>query len=92
MSIKLKIIKDQPKKLKFKDISDGYFLVGDDDMAWMVNYDSCTSRIFLVNLKDLNVKVFSNKEEFKFGLNWDSITILSPKQVNLNIGFQWKDK
>ncbi|MED2945431.1 hypothetical protein VSK91_19825 [Bacillus swezeyi] len=91
MTINLKVRQEKPKGLSVDDIQDGYFLVKDDNV-WAIHKDSSSSRIFLIELSNFHVTVASNESELKqvFG-DWECVKILSPKQVNLNIGFQWKE-
>ncbi|ARC58794.1 hypothetical protein CHCC14809_2274 [Bacillus licheniformis] len=91
MTINLKVNQDKPKGFTVNDIKGGFFLVKGDNV-WAVHEDSSSSKIFLIELSNFHVTVVSSKYELKhvFG-DWECVKILSPKQVNLNIGFQWKD-
>ncbi|MER1249792.1 hypothetical protein NQS42_18380 [Bacillus sp. C10(2022)] len=89
MTVNLKVIQEKPKGLSVDDIQDGYFLVK-GDKAWVIreNYYKFT----LIELGNFVMTTNMTKTDLEDFINsWIDIKILSPKQVNLNIGFQWRD-
>ncbi|MCW8785864.1 MULTISPECIES: hypothetical protein [Bacillus amyloliquefaciens group] len=92
MTINLKVKQEKRKGLSINDIQDGYFILKDDHV-WIVKMDVTNrNKIHLIELKTFDVKTVSTKSELKSSFaDWNRIKILSPKQVNLNIGFQWKE-
>ncbi|MEK4315772.1 MULTISPECIES: hypothetical protein [Bacillus] len=92
MTINLKVKQEKRKGASINDIQDGYFILKDDDV-WIVKIDVTNSdKIYLIELETFDVKTVSTKNELKSSFaDWNRIKILSPKQVNLNIGFQWRE-
>ncbi|MCP1460270.1 hypothetical protein [Bacillus amyloliquefaciens] len=92
MTINLKVKQEKRKGLSIKDIQDGFFILKNDDV-WIVKMDVTNeNKIHLIDLETFHVKTVSTKSELKSSFaDWNRIKILSPKQVNLNIGFQWKE-
>ncbi|MBU8716559.1 hypothetical protein [Bacillus subtilis] len=92
MTINLKVKQEKRKGLSINDIHDGYFILRNDDV-WIVKMDVTNrNKIHLIDLETFHVKTVSTKNELKNSFaDWSQIKILSPKQVNLNIGFQWRE-
>ncbi|KJD58287.1 hypothetical protein UZ38_08910 [Bacillus amyloliquefaciens] len=92
MTINLKVKQEKRKGLSINDIQDGYFILRNDDV-WIVKMDVTNrNKIHLIDLETFHVKTVSTKNELKsLFADWSQIKILSPKQVNLNIGFQWRE-
>lgn len=92
MAINLKVKQEKPKGFSINDIQDGFFIVKGDDV-WVVKKDfTLKSPIHLVELKTFHVNTLTTKTDLKnFFADWSRVKILSPKQVNLNIGFQWRE-
>ncbi|MEC1685996.1 hypothetical protein [Bacillus mojavensis] len=92
MTINLKVKQEKRKGLSINDIQDGYFILRNDDVRIVKMDVTNRNKIHLIDLKTFHVKTVSTKSELKSLFeDWSRIKILSPKQVNLNIGFQWKD-
>ncbi|MGG2943030.1 hypothetical protein ABEO51_07895 [Bacillus safensis] len=92
MTINLRVIKEKTSGPKISDISDGFFLLNGNDV-WAIKINpSKSSSFYLVNLNTFEVLDNVKREELKHTFSgWDEMKILSPKQVNLNIGFQWRE-
>ncbi|MEG7378933.1 hypothetical protein V5785_06230 [Bacillus subtilis] len=92
MTINLKVKQEKRKGVSINDIQDGYFILKGDDV-WIVKMDVTNrDKIHLIDLETFHVKTVSTKNELKSSFaDWNRIKILSPKQVNLNIGFQWRE-
>lgn len=93
MTINLRVIKEKINGPKISDISDGFFLLkGNDVWVVKINPSKSSSLLYLVNLNSFEVLDNVKREELKHIFSgWDEMKILSPKQVNLNIGFQWRE-
>ncbi|MEC1810928.1 hypothetical protein NQS36_16260 [Bacillus sp. C1(2022)] len=88
MTINLKVIQEKPKGLSVDDIQDGFFLVKGDN-AWVIR--SHARDFSLIDLGTFEIHLMPKTDLEDFINSWIDIKILSPKQVNLNIGFQWRD-
>ncbi|MCY8997876.1 hypothetical protein [Bacillus inaquosorum] len=92
MTINLKVKQEKRKGLSINDIQDGFFILRNDDV-WIVKMDVTNrNKIHLIDLETFHVTTVASTKELKNVFeDWNRIKILSPKQVNLNIGFQWRE-
>ncbi|WP_459198535.1 hypothetical protein [Bacillus subtilis] len=92
MTINLKVKQEKRKGVSINDIQDGFFVLKDDHVRIVKMDVTNRNKIHLIDLKTFDVKTVSTKNELKNSFaDWSQIKILSPKQVNLNIGFQWRE-
>ncbi|MCY9148823.1 hypothetical protein [Bacillus haynesii] len=88
MTINLKVIQEKPKGLSVDDIQDGYFLVR-GNAVWVIKKHACDFTLIELGTFQLYLRSKADLEDL---INSQSdMKILRPKQVNLNIGFQWRD-
>ncbi|MCY8438586.1 MULTISPECIES: hypothetical protein [Bacillus] len=88
MTINLKVIQEKPKGLSVDDIQDGYFLVK-GNAVWVIKKHACDFTLIELGTFQLYLRSKADLEDL---INSQSdMKILSSKQVNLNIGFQWRD-
>lgn len=88
MVVNLKVIKDAPKR-GHKDISDGTFLVKGNNV-WVVKDHPTMSKWNIISLGNFHVEAVDKIHLQSFFASWEDVEILFPKQVNINIGFQWR--
>ncbi|CAI6269492.1 SPbeta prophage-derived putative protein YopY [Bacillus subtilis] len=92
MTINLKVQREKRKGLSINDIQDGFFILKDDHVQVVKMDVTNSNKIHLIDLKTFDVKTVASIEDIKYVYEeWRRLKILSPKQVNLNIGFQWKE-
>ncbi|MBG8573984.1 hypothetical protein JDW21_11060 [Bacillus subtilis] len=92
MTINLKVKQEKRKGVSINDIQDGFFILKDDHVRIVKMDVTNRNKIHLIDLKTFDVKTVASIEEIKYVYeDWRQIKILSPKQVNLNIGFQWRE-
>lgn len=91
MPINLKIRKNEADKPKIKEVEGGYFFKINESIYCIqeLNMGVCVT----IELNDLSVRSYASMKELKKMLQdkGSSVEIIRPKQVNVNIGFEWRD-